>query len=98
MPRPASAPTNQKLARCDGERRCHARQSEGGRDGQVNLTGDDHESHADGDDRHERGLPANVQEVVDRQEPGRSEAKDDEKDNEGQIEHPRPFAPQQRLG
>ena len=64
---PASAPTNQKLADPDGVGRRHARKRQRRCNRQVNLARDDHEGHADRDDRHHRRLPADVQKIVDRQ-------------------------------
>ncbi len=98
VPRPASAPTNQKLARCDIASAAAMPESASVEaTDKVDLARDDDERHADRDDRHERRLPADVEKIVDRQEPWRSEAEDDEQDDEGEIEHPRPFAAQQRL-
>src|SRR6185503_7623935 len=61
----------------------HAGQRDAGADREVELGGDDHEGHAEGDDREHRRLNEHVLEVVGRQELRRDDGEDDADDQEG---------------
>ena len=81
----ADGPVRPELAHCD--RRRHAGQCDGRADGQVEFAGDDDESHPDSNDCYEGSLPANIFQVADSREHGRSECEDDDEADKGKYQH-----------